>query len=263
MEKDKGEIGADEEPHEIGNIERDVNGLPILTGSALRGVVRHYLLSLFISFNNGKIADAPDYENSEFKTMNQEKQKEYMKSASLLEQLFGAPFCESKIEFWDAPLLQKFKESRYKSKGWDTDRQSYVVRSVAIDPVTGAAERNKLYSFDVIPPGMQFCLTVVGRNLSDPELGMLLFGLEGFNSPIYPLTIGAMAGRGFGQMSFKLESIYHLKKEDLPEWVALASCTDRAGYSLLTGLKLPETEVEKSIKAFKSGFDSLFEEKNK
>ncbi len=261
--KDKGEISEDEKPHEIGEIERDVKGLPILTGSALRGVVRHYLLSLFRSFNGGKIADAPDYENAEFKTMNQEKQKEYMKSASLLEQLFGTPFCESKIEFWDAPLVLKVEGSRYTSKGWDPDRQSYVVRSVAIDPVTGAAERNKLYSFDVIPSCMQFHLNVVGRNLSERELGMLLLGLEGFNSLIYPLTIGAMAGRGFGRMLFKLENIYCLKEENLPEWLALASSTDSAGYSLLSGLKLQKEEAEKSIKTFKSGFNVLFEEKKK
>ena len=256
-QKDKGGIAKDEKPHEIDQIERDHRGLPILTGSALRGIVRHYLLSLFRYFNDGKIASDPDYEAPQFKSMNQTQQKEYMKSASLLEQLFGTPFCESKIEFWDAPLIRKAEGNRYKSKGWDSERQSYVVRSVSIDPVTGAAERNKLYSFDVIPPGLKFRLNAAGRNFSERELGMLLFGLEGFNSPIYPLTIGAMAGRGFGQMSFKLESIFRLVKEDFPGWMDLASRTDSAGYSLLSGLKLPDAEAGELIRTFKSKFNAL------
>lgn len=262
-QRDKGEIAEDEKPHEIGEIERDYQGMPILPGSALRGVARHYLLSLFRSFNDGKIASDPDYEDPQFKSMNQAQQKEYMYSASLLEQLFGTPFCESKIEFWDAPLIRKAEGNRYATKGWDAERQTYMVRSVAIDPVTGAAERNKLYSFDVTPPGLEFRLNIVGRNLSEPELGMLLFGVEGFNSPIYPLTIGAMAGRGFGQMSFKLENIYRLKKEDLSKWMDLAINTDSAGYILLSGLKLPDTEAGELIRIFKSKFNELLGEKKK
>lgn len=263
-QNDKGEIDGDEAPHEIGEIERNVKGLPILTGSALRGVVRHYLLSLFRSFDGGKIAAASDYESPKFKEKDQEQQKDYMvRGASLLEQLFGTPFCESKIEFWDAPLVRKVEGTRYQSKGWDPDRQSYVVRSVAIDPVTGTAERNKLYSFDVIPPGMEFHLNVLGRNLSDRELGMLLFGLEGFNSAIYPLTIGAMAGRGFGRMSFKLGNIYRLQKKDLPKWVELAGRTDNAGYSLLAEMKLSAAEASKSIDTFKAVFSAFLKEISK
>lgn len=264
-QKEKGEISEDEEPHEIGEIERDARGLPLITGSALRGVVRHYLLSLFRSFNGGAIARDPDYEGNEFKQMKQEQQKEYMKSASLLEQLFGAPFCESKIEFWDAPLLNKIEGNRFKTRGWDPARQSYVVRSVAIDPVTGAAEQNKLYSFDVVPPGLQFRLNVVGRNLSARELGMLLFGLEGFNSLIYPLTIGAMAGRGFGRMSFKLENLYRMgnTKDELSKWITLSADNQEAGYQLLSQFKVPDEEAKKFIQTFKSAFDLVLKEEKK
>lgn len=259
--KQKEEAKKDEEPPKIDEIERDVHGLPLIPGSALRGVVRHYLLSIFRSFNGKCIAYDPDYETKEFKQMNQTAQIEYMKKASLLEQLFGTPFCESKIEFWDAPLKHKADGSKYRRKGWDPERQSYVVRSVAIDPVTGAAERNKLYSFDVVPQGLQFGFNVAGRNLSDRELGLLLFGLEGFNSPIYPLTIGAMAGRGFGRMSFKLEAIYSLFRGQLSDWVKLASTKNGAGYISIEGLKLPDEKRDEFLSKFKSDFNLCLKER--
>jgi len=260
--KAKGEATEEDEPPQIDKIERDARGLPLIPGSALRGVVRHYLLGIFRSFQNGKIANDPDYEDNSFKSKDQKAQIKYMQEdASLLEQLFGTPFCESKIEFWDAELLHKADGNRYKAKGWDPDRQSYVVQSVAINPVTGAAERNKLYSFDVVPEGLPFRLNVVGRNLSPRELGMLLFGLEGFNSPIYPLTIGAMGGRGFGRMEFKLEAIYRLTDQELPDWIKLTGSADGAGYRSLDGLKLADDMAKKLIATFKSEFNLSLEEK--
>jgi CRISPR/Cas system CSM-associated protein Csm3 (group 7 of RAMP superfamily) len=262
--KAKGEATEEDQPPKIDKIERDVHGLPLIPGSALRGVVRHYLLGIFRSFQNGKIAKDPDYERSPFKEMDQNGQIKYMQEeASLLEQLMGTPFCESKIEFWDADLLQKADGNRYKAKGWDQDRQSYVVQSVAINPITGAAERNKLYSFDVAPAGLQFRMNIVGRNLSARELGMLLFGLGGFNSLIYPLTIGAMAGRGFGRMEFKLEAIYRLtsSNNELLNWIKLASSAESAGYHSLDSLKLNNDMANTLINTFKSEFNFNLEEK--
>lgn len=257
--KEKGEAG--DKPPQIDEIERDANGLPLIPGSALRGVVRHYLLSMFRGFSTAKIAIEEDYEKATFKEMNQDQQKDYMRSASLLEQLFGTPFCESKVEFWDSPLAAKVSGKALSAKGWEENRQSYVVRSVAIDPETGAAARNKLYSFDVAPAGLTFSVTIVGRNLSDRELGMLLTGLEGFNNPIYPLTLGAMAGRGFGRMHWSCDNIYKLQSGDLPNWLKLAGSTDDAGFSLLPQLAKGSPDPGELIDSFKTDFQNLLEGK--
>ena len=250
-----------EKPPEIADIERDYRKLPYIPGSALRGVIRNYLFQIFCSFG-GKIAKDPEYDKEEkFRDMNQEEQIKYMQlKGSLLEQLFGTPFCESKIEFWDASIAESIISAQYKNKGFDQERLSYVVHSVSIDPFTGAAAPNKLYSFDVAPPGLKYNLTIVGRNLTDEELGFLLIGLEGFNSPIYPLCVGAMSGRGFGRMNLEISGIYRLTKDDFPNWLSLASSSDDAGYKILHSLSLKMDEQHAAINKFKSTFMSWFKE---
>ena len=186
--------------------------------------------------------------------MNQNAQIEFMRNrASMLEQLFGTPFAEGKIEFWDAPAAKKVVAPQlWKAKGWNDERQCYIVNSVAIDPATGAAEKHKLYSFEVTPAGVEYQINIVGQNLSDEELGQLLFGLEGFNSKIVPLTIGAMSARGFGQMSFKVEKIYRITKDELPAWIETTLMSqDSAGYEAL-----PEIVglADTMIRSFKTKF---------
>ncbi|MCA9396182.1 MAG: hypothetical protein KC649_03340 [Candidatus Omnitrophica bacterium] len=242
---------------QIAQIDRDFNNLPYIPGSAIRGVVRHYLLNIFSCFGT-TIAQDPDYDKlNHFRIMKQDDQVKYMETqASLLEQLFGTPFCESKIEFWDAHLLpsQTVTQSSYAAKGWNASRMSYVVRSVAIDPVTGAAEENKLYSFDVAPTGLKFSMHVVGRNLSDAEVGFLLLGLRGFNSSLYPLTIGAMSGRGFGRMNFKLNGIYKVDKTGLPQWLSKISQSGDAGYGALAQGSDLSAQAVNYINSFKQTF---------
>ncbi|MFQ5633343.1 MAG: RAMP superfamily CRISPR-associated protein [bacterium] len=247
-----------DEKRYIDNIARDWNDHPYLPGSSLRGVVRHYLLQVFRSLDS-RLATEVDYEATLFRDMDQDAQVDYMRTkASLLERVFGTPFCETKVEFWDAYLCNKVEApENLKEKGWDDARQSYVVRSVAIDPETGAAEPNKLYSFDVAPPGSKYCLDIVGQNLSDEELGFLLFGLYGFNSEIVPLTLGAMSGRGFGCFTFELDKIYVLQANELPMWAKVASQCNHAGYNLFG--KLSEANVKELIPKFKSAIQSKIE----
>lgn len=251
LEKESGN-NSDEEKHFIDKIARDSEGLPYIPGSALRGAIRNYLLQIFRSFNR-KIADDKNYESDYFKNMDQDEQIEYIQNkASLLEQVFGTPFCETKVDFWDATLKNRADVPELAVKGWDNDGQSYVVRSVTIDPITGAAEPHKLYSFDVVPSGLQFEVNVVGQNLNNIEMGFLLFGLNGFNSEIYPLTIGAMSGRGFGMMKFEANSIYYLPKGDLPNWSKLALDLDHAGFNLFS--QLQPADLNKMITTFKDAF---------
>lgn len=246
----KDEKGAtdinDEDEHFIDEIARDFKGMPYLPGSSLRGVTRNYLLQIFRSFGEDYAQD-PDYEKGIFKNMEQKDQINYMQTAaSLLEQVMGTPFSESKVEFWDCPLTNKVSAPELTAKGWDDARQTYVVRSVAIDPVTGAAEKNKLYAFDVIPPGARFEVNIVGQNLNDLEMGFLLFGLYGFNSEIFPLTLGAMSGRGFGRMKFSLDKICCLTGNDLENWTQLALTLEHAGFNLVP--ELPDTARENKLK---------------
>lgn len=241
------------ETTDVSMIALDANGLPYLPGSAIKGVVRNYILQL-LQADYPRIAKEHDYQSSEFRDKDQETQINFMENnVSVLEQVFGTPFAEGKVEFWDAPAANKVTAPPlWETKGWNKDRQSYVVHSVAIDPTTGAAEKHKLYSFEVVPQGVVYQVNIVGQNLSDDELGLLLFGMEGFNSRIVPLTIGAMSARGFGRMAFKPEKIYRITKADLPAWIESSLMRyDSAGYEAL-----PEItgSADAMIQSFKTKF---------
>ena len=169
----------------------------------------------------------------------------------MLERLLGTPFAEGKAEFWDASTQNTIDGSQFKFKGWNTERNTYEVKSVAIDPETGTALPRKLYTFEVAPSGLRYKVNIVGQNIDDEEVGMLMFGLEAFNSEIFPLTIGAMAGRGFGRMKFTLKQIYRLTRDDLSEWVRQAVSNNHAGYYALRDVTNQKDEL---ILKFKTAF---------
>lgn len=249
--------GENEQGVLVDEIARDVDKKPYIPGSTLRGVVRNYLWQIFCGYNPA-IAHQRDFEDKEFRTMEQKDRKAWVqKKSSLLEQVFGTPFSESKVEFWDAPLLKEMKteltvSEGFSNKGWDTDRCGYVVKSVAIDPLTGAAEANKLYNFEVVPPGAKFEVVFTGQNLEEFEIGFVLFGLSGFNSKLFPLTIGAMAGRGFGRMTFDVTEICRLTANDAEKWSEVVTVGPQAGYDSLDAFKIGIDNAQVFIDAFKA-----------
>lgn len=251
-EKREGKDGKKEKT-DVAMIALDANGYPFLPGSALKGVVRNYILQL-LRGTYPKVAWEHEYQSSQFRDMKQDDQIDFMRTkASMLEQVFGTPFAEGKVEFWDAPAANKVtapEPQLWKTKGWDEAHQCYRVNSVAIDPTTGAAEKHKLYSFEVTPAGLEYQINIVGQNLSDEELGLLIFGLEGFNSNIVPLTIGAMSARGFGRMIFKADKIYRLTKDILPTWIEKSlKKKDLAGYAALPEVSGSADDLIRSFKA--------------
>ncbi len=246
-----------QESTDISMIARDCSCSPYLPGSAIRGVVRNYLFQIFRQLSD-KIACEENYEAILSKAKADEKKQdelycEMYDNSSLLDKVFGTPLWAGKIECWDAPAKTRIDGSCFKDKDWDQNRQCYLIRSVAIDPVTGAAEAHKLYTFEVAPAGLSYRVNIVGQNLDEVELGMLLFGLNGFNSEIYPLTIGAMSGRGFGLMKFNPEKLYILENtpEAVKAWTVQAGQNDHAGYH---GLSEKSAEMQTIIAKFKKRF---------
>jgi CRISPR/Cas system CSM-associated protein Csm3 (group 7 of RAMP superfamily) len=169
--------------------------------------------------------------------------------------MFGTPLNAGKIEVWDATCctgdLQAMGDALL---GWDPKRLTYVDTSVAIDPARGVAKDKLLYKADIVPPGVDFEFSLAAQNLSDEELGLMLMALEGFNSQIYPIQIGARGGRGYGRMKFKIDSIYQLDREGVKKWLkenllAVGAETPPSGYFGLP--RLTDTEQKQKIKAVK------------
>ncbi|MBP7964370.1 MAG: hypothetical protein KBG20_13475 [Caldilineaceae bacterium] len=219
---DKKKTKGNGDPSLVSTVIKDFQGKPVIPGSALRGVMRHWLLSVLAGVNSDWAADR-NYENKAFSVLDQKAQLEMVKDEfSWLELLFGTPFHAGKIEVWDAACETKTLTLQPPDDllTWNPASLTYIDTSVAIDPVTGTALEHLLYNSEVVAPGVVFSFNLVGQNLGDEELGMILLALQGFNSAIYPIQVGARTGRGYGRVVFEPGPIYCLDTGSVETWVS-------------------------------------------
>lgn len=213
------ESGAKEGVPKVSMVIKDHRGKPMIPGSSLRGVMRHWLLDVFRGFRTDW-ANVRAYEDDPLLELEQQAQIERIKKEfSLLELVFGTPYNAGKVEVWDALCLTEEIAVADTLLSWDKRSLTYVDTSVAIDPDTGTAMDKLLYQAEVVPPGVTFGLTLAAQNLADDELGLVLLALQGFNSQIYPINVGARSGRGYGRLQFIPDEIYYLDKTAMPQWI--------------------------------------------
>lgn len=255
--------GIAAEAPKVSMVIKDYRGKPLIPGSSLRGVMRHWLLNVLRGWR-ANWASVQDYTDEALLTLSQEAQIEKVRTEfSWLELVFGTPFNAGKIEIWDATCLTDDLSVADTLLHWDKHSLTYVDTSVAIDPDTGTALDKLLYQAEVVPPGVTFELNIAGQNLSDEELGLVLLALQGFNSQIYPIRVGARSGRGYGRLQFIPDAIYYLTAEGLPKWIdesiemksfeaqlAMAEMTSDAGYFALP--KLDKAEQQTLIRNIKA-----------
>lgn len=204
---------------EVSLVMKDARCKPLIPGSTLRGVMRHWLLDVVQGLRTDW-ADSRPYTDAELIAANQQAQIETIRGKfSLLELLFGTPFNAGKVEVWDSICQTASLAVADDLLSWHEQSLTYVDTSVAIDPATGTAGDNLLYHTEIVPPGVVFDFNLVGQNLSEDELGLILLALRGFNSSIYPIRLGARGGRGYGRVKFTLSAIYRLDAESLGDWV--------------------------------------------
>ncbi len=237
----------------------DVRDRAYIPGSTLKGNMRAWATQIFTPLDLACVNDG-----KRAATLRDAINDKRSPGLTLAERLFGSAVNEGKLEFWDAPMLNPPQISQDQRKvylAYDGTRGTIILKSVAIDPATGTAAEKKLYNYEVVPEGAKFKLTISGQNLSDEELGMLIFTLEGFNSEIYPVTLGAMRSIGFGRFSFDMQAIYCLNQENLTDWLDKAIQSGHAGYE---GLKqLSQEEQGEKIKNFKEKFSSAIKAEEK
>jgi CRISPR/Cas system CSM-associated protein Csm3 (group 7 of RAMP superfamily) len=244
---------------EVSTIIKDSNSKPLIPGSSLRGVMRHWLLSVLGSFGD-QWAKNRDYESDTWTELSQADQIAKVKEEfSWLELLFGTPFHEGKVEVWDGLCKTQSLSAPDSLLSWNPKSLTYIETSVAIDPATGTALDNLLYKTEIVPPGVEFEFNLVSQNVAAFEVGLILLVLQGFNSTIYPVQIGAQGGRGYGRLQFIPGSIYGLDAENLSAWVSSTvqtfgaeEATSSAGY-----YALPELDAETQQKLLKNAKATL------
>ncbi|MDM8539455.1 RAMP superfamily CRISPR-associated protein [Desulfococcaceae bacterium HSG9] len=230
-----------------------------IPGSTLKGNLRSWLTQIFCDLslacvNTSKRA----LDLKKFAEELKDKKTKIGEQLKMTEYLFGSTVNAGKLEFWDAPMAAPPNipagHSPLAYSRFDSDRGTLIMKSVAIDPVTGTAAKNKLFNYEVVPRGAAFSLTVSGQNLTNAEMGMLLFALDGFNSFIWPVTLGGMGSVGFGRFTFNMKQISYLNGSNYSAWMEGALREGHAGYTKLP--LLSEEEQEEYIEKFKSRFIS-------
>jgi CRISPR/Cas system CSM-associated protein Csm3 (group 7 of RAMP superfamily) len=249
---------AEGETVEVSTIITDHNGKPLIPGSTLRGVLRNWLLTVLEGVGP-QWAVERDYEGEGLLDLGQYTQIQRVKNTfSHLELLFGSPLNAGKVEAWDAMCctsdLQPIEDALL---DWDNRRLTYVDTSVAIDPARGTAKKKLLYKADLVPPGVTFELNLVAQNLSDEELGLVLLALDGFNSQIFPIQVGARGGRGYGRLEFRMGAVYKLEREGLKNWLKETLQTVGTGMAPAGYFGLPRLTGEEQKQKIKDVKDKL------
>lgn len=236
MDKNQERLSGKDDVPEFQTVARDVGGHAYIPGSTLKGCLRSWLSQIFSGIGLAHVNTAGRAKGLQKHLEAHKGQGDSLHQVlTTLEYLFGSNMNEGKLEFWDAgmvtppPLPAGSRSIDY--CGYSESRGTIVLKSVAINPETGTAAENRLFNYEVVPKGACFTLTVCGQNLFAEELGMLLFALEGFNSIIYPVTLGGMTGVGFGCFKFVLQDVHCLNEGNLKNWIEEAVKTGHAGYT--------------------------------
>lgn len=103
---------------------------------------------------------------------------------------------------------------------WDGDLQTCVEASTVIDRVTGTAADGKLYSTEVVPPGVGFTLTITGA-MPEKQTALLVAAVKkGFAEDCSsPITIGAGSGNGQGRLRCDSIRMECLDTAEVTSWL--------------------------------------------
>lgn len=231
--------GPDEENGEnCALIEKDFRDRPCIPGSSLRGVVRSWLETNLMPFNPpGEYSVAAlsvaEFEsqkgitNDEIETRKNDLRKEahaqgmdaaraekhvmhgmtrfYLDRLDLVSGLFGFSRFKGKVEV-DSAYVKN-------ADAW-RDCNIFTMPGVAIDRETGTAKEHSLFTYELVAPKVTFSVHLTLRNVRLWEIGMVLAAFENFNHPLFPLRIGGLTNLGFGQLSWKPDTIYQIGHDE-------------------------------------------------
>ncbi len=190
----KKEIDPEDEPVEVSACMKDVNNRPIIPGSTLKGCMRQWL-------------------------------EENCSEKELINRVFGKGHESEtdqgrggKVTFHDAPLeLERMEPTPLPF--FNEDTQTFIEAHTCIERVTGTVAENKLFYQEVVPAGACFSVVITGSCDSDAEIALILAGLQGFCHDKNPLQLGSNTHSGKGGLSWHLDKVKVMEKEDVEKWL--------------------------------------------
>lgn len=200
---------------------KDAFDRPLIPGSSFKGALRSRLESFLRGINPDFAANpavesewsiTPD-EMSDFKESIKnlkpaEKEDRLhtfiIDNTDLVSYLFGSPWLASKFQVRDLTVFPKSWFGQYQERD-----------GVAIDRDTETAADGKLYDFQVVPAGTPFKFQAVVENAKEWELGLLMIGLNQFETEQIPL--GGGRSRGLGVVKLEIEHMKWIDVNNDPE----------------------------------------------
>jgi CRISPR-associated RAMP protein (TIGR02581 family) len=206
---------------------KDALGRPLIPGSSFKGAMRSRLESFLrgILGTNRKLVANPanndewsltykelsEFKEKELKKVKEEEKDKHLnqfilKNTDLISHLFGSPWVASKFQVRDLTVQKNAWFNQYQERD-----------GVSIDRDTETAAEGKLYDFQVVPAGTPFEFRAVVENAEEWELGLLMIGLNQFETEQIPL--GGGRSRGLGVVKLEVEKMRWVDVEDHPEFL--------------------------------------------
>ncbi|MDW8064313.1 MAG: CRISPR-associated RAMP protein Csx7 [Anaerolineae bacterium] len=207
---------------------KDTNGRPFIPGSSLKGVFRFHTERLLRTIDRKpdlwacdpfgdpcvRPADKDSLMSQAERQAKHESQSVDAIFAKMVFQhscaacrLFGSPWFASRIAFKDAYL-----------KNHEDLPVLYQIRDgVGIDRDLGAARSGIKYDFETVVPGAQFAIEIVGENLEDWEIGLLLTVLQLWSDG--GIAIGGKSTRGPGWGTLREIALRRVDRTNLLDYL--------------------------------------------
>jgi CRISPR-associated RAMP protein (TIGR02581 family) len=195
---------------------KDINGIPYIPGSSLRGVIRSEIERIAASLglnpcmlikDNNCVTTSRNLQDN-FKEIL--KVKDYSEIDDFLNdsskvcpvcRLFGSTVVASKIKVTDLPMDR-------------LNSNTTVRHGVAINRDTDTAQKKAKFDFETVPLGSKFTFELIGENLTDDDLALLAVGIQEMVDGNF--WIGGNTARGLGKCKLKELKIEYF--DDLKEY---------------------------------------------
>lgn len=195
---------------------RDYQGKPYIPGTSLKGVIRAYL-SRFRNTMKGSESDSACINLLDW-MLGTESRRAISKDPNSDQGSGGSVIFEDAFIFQQTGQDQVFEEASLRQivewkeapknfdhlPFYDATQQTYVEHHVAIHRTRGAVDHGKVFSAELVPPGVSFGVHLTIRSGEKSELACkkLIRALAGFNVDYHhcPIQLGSGTMHGWGRL---------------------------------------------------------------
>jgi len=203
-------------------------GIPLIPGSSLKGVVRSYVervlrtMDELKKLHNGQRLWACDPIDEKLCCVPKEVKENLLKEAREDDEkftkmiwdrsctacrLFGSKWFASRVAFQDAMLANRENLLRL----------TEVRDGVGIDRDLGTAKPRIKYDFETVPAGAEFNINIVVENAEEWEVAILLMALKAMETSQLPVGGKTTRGTGWGELvDMKIE---YISKDNLLDYL--------------------------------------------